>query len=70
MGFGFRMVAIIIKASVCVICFSLWASADNTNFGLENYRYHSQPHATIVNHYYFYLDFYNDNHNNNFLISV
>ena len=36
--FGFRMLAIIIKASVCVIRLSLSASADNTNFGLDNYR--------------------------------
>ena len=25
------------------------ASADNTNFGLDNYRYHAQPHPVIVN---------------------
>ena len=25
------------------------ASADNTNFGLDNYRYHAQPHPIIVN---------------------
>ena len=23
------------------------ASADNTNFGLDNYRYHAQPHPII-----------------------
>ena len=27
------------------------ASADNTNFGLVNYRYHAQPHPIIVNYY-------------------
>ena len=26
------------------------ASADNTNFGLDNYRYHAQPHPIIVNY--------------------
>ena len=25
------------------------ASADNSNFGLDNYRYHAQPHPIIVN---------------------
>ena len=26
------------------------ASADNTNFGLDNYHYHAQPHPIIVNY--------------------
>ena len=27
------------------------ASACNTNFGLDNYRYHAQPHPIIVNYF-------------------
>ena len=38
-GFGFCMIAIIIKASVCVIRLSLRPRQKKTNFGLDNYRY-------------------------------
>ena len=47
--FGFRMIAIIIKASVCVIRLSLRLRQITQNFGLDNYRYHAQPHPIIVN---------------------
>ena len=48
-GFGFRMIAIIIMASVCYPP-QPSALADNKNFGFENYRYHAQPHPIIVNY--------------------
>ena len=48
-GFSFRMIAIIIMAPVCYSP-QPSASADNTNLGLANYRYHAQPHLIIVNY--------------------
>ena len=41
------VMAIIIKALVCYLP-QPSSSADNTNFGLDNYRYHAQPHPIIV----------------------
>jgi len=44
-GFGFRMIAII-------LCYppQPLALAGITNFGLDNYRYHAQPHPIVVNY--------------------
>ena len=44
-GFGFHVIVIIIKASVCVFSPQPSASADNTNFGLDNYRYHGKTES-------------------------
>ena len=52
--FGFRVIWRIIKASVCVILLS-FASADNTNLGLDNSSYHTQPHSIIVNYIIFQI---------------
>ena len=51
-GYVFHMIAIIIKASIS-LCNPPQpsASADNTNFGLDNYRYHAQRHPILVNCY-------------------
>ena len=48
--FGFRVIWRISKASACVIHLS-FASADNTNLGLDNSSYHTQPHSIIVNYF-------------------
>ena len=48
--FGFRVIWRIIKASVCVIHLS-FALADNTNGGLDNSPYQTQPHSVIVNYF-------------------
>ena len=47
---GFRMIAIIIYQGLG-LCYPSQpsASADNSNFGLDNYRYHAQLHPIIVN---------------------
>ena len=47
--FGFRVIWRIIKAEVCVICRSE-AEANNTNLGLDNSPYQTQPHSIIVNY--------------------
>ena len=42
-GFGFRMIVLITKVSVCVNPrLQPLASADHTNFGLDNYGCHAQ----------------------------
>ena len=46
-GFGFRMISIIIQTSVYVIRLS-FASADNIDLGLNNSWYHAQPHPIIA----------------------
>ena len=49
-GFSFRMIAIYNYQALglCYLPQSL-ALADYTNFGLDNYPYHAQPHPIIVN---------------------
>ena len=50
--FGFRMTAIIIKASVCVIL-SLRFRQMTQTLAFDNYRYHAQPNPIIVNYFSF-----------------
>ena len=46
--FGFRMISWIIKTSCLSYMPQLSASADNTDLGFDNSRYHAQPHPIIV----------------------
>ena len=46
--FGFRMISWIIKTSLLCYLPQPSASADNTDLGFDNSRYHAQPHPIIV----------------------
>ena len=46
--FGFRMISCIIKTSWLCYLPKPSASADNTDLGFDNSRYHAQPHPVIV----------------------
>ena len=46
--FGFRMISWIIKTSCLYYLPQPSASADNTDLGFDNSRYHAQPHPIIV----------------------
>ena len=46
--FGFRMISRIIKTSCLCYLPQPSASADNTDLGFDNSRYHAQPHPIIV----------------------
>ena len=52
--FGFRMISLIIKTSCLCYMPQPSASADNTDLGFDNSRYHAQPHPIIV--YYNYAN--------------
>ena len=66
-GFGFRMVAIIIKAPVFVIRLSLWLRQITQTLALIIIAIilNLMQQLSILNHYYFYSNDNNNNNNNN-----